>query len=255
METIVTTSRDSDKYKLAREIAEAYGWTYVNRSDVPDLNAFNNKTVLVIEKERLSLYQGKQQLFFHPGLSVLRINNLISGQKDRFLEACLLEPGDSFLDCTLGMATDSIVASYQVGKEGKVVGLEAVPEIALIIKLGLNSFYTASADIHEAVKKISVENITALNYLQKNQAAQFDCIYFDPMFRRPKLTSSGMNMLRPFAYKHELSCEEISLAAKMATKCVVVKEMSLQKLQELNPDEILGGKNAKIYYARWNLNR
>ncbi len=30
------------------------------------------------------------------------------------------------LDCTLGMASDSIVASYVVGESGKVTGLEGV---------------------------------------------------------------------------------------------------------------------------------
>lgn len=249
--TKVTTSIDAHEVVFAQNIAQANNWEYISRAEISTLENINDK-IIVIEKHKISLRLGDSLLFFHPGLSVLRIKNIISGNKDRFLEACQLQSGSSFLDCTVGLASDSLVASYTVGRTGKVVGLEAIPEIALITKHGLSNFQNKDNYLKEAAKRIEIINIEANEFFIENGNERFDCVYFDPMFTKPNLASSGMNMLRPFAFHKELTINEIETALKFATKCVVVKEMSINKLKELEPSEILGGKNAKIFYGRWN---
>lgn len=51
------------------------------------------------------------------------------------VEAMDLKPKMSVLDCTLGLGTDATVASYIVGENGKVVGLESATLIYLILGL------------------------------------------------------------------------------------------------------------------------
>ena len=50
---------------------------------------------------------------------MFRVKRLMRGEHDPFVQATQLESGMTVLDCTLGMASDSIVASYMVGESGK----------------------------------------------------------------------------------------------------------------------------------------
>ena len=251
MTILVTTSRDDCKIDDAIKLAEEFSWKFVPR-ELCDLQkvSIDNKC-LVVEKNQLVLHYKGAKLFSHPGLSVLRILNIERGNKDRFIEACCLEPGTSLLDCTLGLGSDAIVASYVIGDGGCIIALEAAQEIALITGSGLRNFFNQSQKIVSAMRRIEVTNIDSRIYLLNTPKEQFDCIYFDPMFRRPKLTSSGLNMIRPFARIDEIRMEDITLALEKTKKYVVVKETSLSFLKTLQPNEILGGQNAKIFYARW----
>ena len=251
MTTIVTTSRDNCNVDYAMKLAEKFSWRYIPRK-LCDLQkvSLQNKC-LVVEKNQLVLHFQGTELFFHPGLSVLRILNIEVGNKDRFIEACGLKQGSSLLDCTMGLGCDAITASYVTGAEGSTVALEAAPEIALIAETGMKNFSDESDQIISAMRRIEIINVNSRQYLINSPGDQFDCIYFDPMFRRPKLASSGLNMLRPFAYHAEIEMQDIALALDKTKKYVVVKETSLELLKTLHPKEILGGKNAKIFYARW----
>lgn len=40
------------------------------------------------------------------------------------LRAAGLSEGDTFLDCTLGLGSDAIIASMAVGETGSVIGIE-----------------------------------------------------------------------------------------------------------------------------------
>ena len=58
------------------------------------------------------------------------------------------------LDCTLGMASDSIVASYVVGESGKVTGLEGNEYMAYIMENGLKTWSSSVSEIDEAMQRI-----------------------------------------------------------------------------------------------------
>ena len=251
MTTIVTTSRDNCNVAYAKKLAERFSWRFIPRMQCDLQKISLQNKCLVVEKNQLVLHFQGAELFFHPGLSVLRILNIEVGNKDRFSEACGLRHGASLLDCTMGLGSDAITASYVVGAEGNIVALEAAPEIALISEVGMANFSDESEHIVSAMRRIEIINVNSRQYLLNSPGNQFDCIYFDPMFRHPNLASSGLNMLRPFADNAEIKIEDIALALDRTKRYVVVKETSLSFLKALQPKEILGGKNAKIFYARW----
>lgn len=63
-----------------------------------------------------------------------RIKQLERGQKDSLITACQLESGMTFLDCNLGLASDTLVANYVVGQTGEVVSLEKVSLFPSLLK-------------------------------------------------------------------------------------------------------------------------
>jgi 16S rRNA (guanine1516-N2)-methyltransferase len=69
-------------------------------------------------------------------MALLRMINLNRGIQDRFLEATNLRPGDIFLDGTLGLASDSLIAAWAVGKTGQVIALEGSKLIHFLVSEG-----------------------------------------------------------------------------------------------------------------------
>ena len=107
--------------------------------------------ILVAGKDRYELFkQGMEQpLFFHPNSAAFRLKRIEKGEIDPLIESSGLREGDSFLDCTLGLAADSIISSYIIGDHGKCLGLEADPAVAFLTKTGLQeipSFFGSIGD-------------------------------------------------------------------------------------------------------------
>ncbi|MCX7781602.1 MAG: protein-L-isoaspartate O-methyltransferase, partial [Negativicutes bacterium] len=86
--------------------------------------------VLVGAQEGPVVYTPGGRYFFHLSMAELRIKNLRNGKHDHMITAMKLKKGMSVLDCTLGLTTDAIVASFDLGKDGLLVGLEHSPIIA-----------------------------------------------------------------------------------------------------------------------------
>lgn len=57
-------------------------------------------------------------------MAELRIKNIIDGNPDHMTTVMGLTKGMSALDCTLGLGTDAIVASYIAGESGLIQALE-----------------------------------------------------------------------------------------------------------------------------------
>jgi len=126
---IVTTAQKLNERLVTKaiEISQELEVTYVPRRDRSLQRMYeeeNTNEVLVVLQKQLKWYVNgiEDPFFFHPGLSVVRIKRLLRGDNDIMVQACQLQPGDSFLDCTLGLAADAIVASFVVGDEGRVLG-------------------------------------------------------------------------------------------------------------------------------------
>lgn len=186
----------------------------------------NTEEIVVVEMERVKYFKKgiKQPFFFHPSIAVLRINRLKQGDNDLMVQLANLKPGDSFLDCTLGMATDSLVASYIVGPEGRVVGLESQPIIAILTKAGLIKGWHLDHDIDAAMKRIEIEMICHYEYLKALPDNSFDIIYFDPMFRYGVTKSVPFNPIRSLANPSPITQKTIEEAKRVARRKVILKE-------------------------------
>ena len=129
-------------------------------------------------------------------MAQLRTQNIDRGMSDHMAEAMGLTEGMSVLDCTMGLASDAVVASYIVGSAGKVVGIEKSPVVHLIVSRGIDDFDAEDERLVQAVKRVQPIQSDALEYLRSLADGSFDVVYFDPMFREPVYTSANFKPMR-----------------------------------------------------------
>ncbi len=182
--------------------------------------------VLVVNRDGLryvSVSEGQPPLFFHPNMSLIRIKRLLAGGTDAMIEVCGVSPGDSVLDCTAGLASDSIVFSFAVGETGNVTAVEASPLLYALIREGLRTAATGLPQADEACRRIEVRQGDHLEVLQRLADNSFDIVYFDPMFERAVTTSDAIRPLRFHARHEPVSEETVRHAVRVARKIVVMK--------------------------------
>ena len=190
------------------------------------------------------------EYFFHLSMAELRIKNLLNGQHDHMIAAMNLAAGMSVLDCTLGLATDSIVASFVVGKTGTVLGLETSPIVAFIASYGLQHFQTDESYLTEALRRIAVKHVHSYKYLTTLPNNSYDVVYFDPMFRHPIHSSSNVKPLRYLADNSPLPKNTLKEACRVAKQRVVVKESSKSdEFTRLGITTVYGGKYSSVHYG------
>jgi len=190
------------------------------------------------------------EYFFHLSMAELRIKNLLNGQHDHMITAMSLVSGMSVLDCTLGLATDSIVASFVVGSAGTVLGLETSQIVAFIASYGLQHFQSDESYLTEALRRIGVKHAHSYKYLTKLADNSYDVVYFDPMFRHPIYSSSNVKPLRYLADNSPLPKNTLMEACRVARKRVVVKEASKSnEFTRLGITKVYGGKYSSVHYG------
>ena len=158
------------------------------------------------------------------------------------------------LDCTLGLAADALVAAHAVGETGSVCGLESVPLIALMTRFGLDSLQTnfadASPELRAAAGRIEVVPTDHAACMPELTDDAFDVVYFDPMFRRPKKSSSGIQSLRDYADARPLTRETLQQALRVAKSRVVIKELSgSSEFARLGIRHFAGGQHSSLQYG------
>lgn len=241
---------------LARSLAGEIGVPFISREkrSIPALaEEYAANAVVVVTARRVSCFVEGVEFFFHPCMASLRIKEIKAGKTDQMIKAMELRPGDSVLDCTLGLAVDAIVASFVVGPGGLVVGLEASSVIKALVRHGLSTYREASPDVIDSMRRIKVEHADHREYLAGLPDRSFDVVYFDPMFRRPGLKSSAMNALRPLARHDSVSPETIEEAWRVARRRVVLKENRLSpEFSRLGFRVVQGGKHSPIAYGVLN---
>ena len=191
----------------------------------------------VISHKGLSLEDGESSLFFHPSMALLRLINLQREEKDRYLRATALAQGDVVLDATLGLASDALISSWAIGKEGRVVGLESSPALSLLNRHGLEQLSSAPVphvqseekarawlSLKEAARRIEVCWTDHLDFMRNQPDCSFDVVYFDPMFRRTRTQSAAIQPLHTWANRRPLTPEVIFEACRITRKRVVIKE-------------------------------
>lgn len=143
---MITTSYRPSEYTIhtAQSLSVRLGDTYCDRNKQPIEKMLERAAgdLLVIGKERFELYtkQG-EKFFFHPNTAMFRAKRFLRGEAEPLLSDRITR-GDSFLDCTLGLASDAILASLAVGKSGQVIGLEKNKLVSLLVETGLQTWET-----------------------------------------------------------------------------------------------------------------
>jgi hypothetical protein len=255
MDLLVTTAYNPSCAieTLGRQIAAEFNvpFTVREKNSLATLkDNFGVSTLVVATQKGPIVHTPGGEYFFHLHMAELRIKNLKNGKHDHMITAMALEPGMAVLDCTLGLATDAIVASFITGSQGKIVGLEASTVIALVTKLGLQNFSSDDDSITASLQRICVENIDYHDYLTALPAQSFDVVFFDPMFRHPIYRSSNLKPLRYLADTRPLSLEALHQACRIAKKRVVVKEaQNSSEFRRLGISATVGGKYSSIHYG------
>jgi len=227
---LITTSEDpnADLVKRAKDITKEMNGKYINRKrfSLQRMMDHYNDDLIVVTTKSLKYYNGsiKQPLFFHPNMAKLRIKRLKQGDNDLMVDITNLKAGDCFLDCTLGLASDSIIASYIVGQSGKIIGFESEQIIATLVQDGLQRGCANDLEIDKAMKRIKVKNINHFDGLKNLPDKSFDVIYFDPMFRTSLHESNGIQAVKKTANYSAISIDIIKEAKRVAKRMIVLKE-------------------------------
>lgn len=210
-----------------------------------------NTGILVFDKRRTEFTPlgASEPFFFHPSSSVFRIKQLLRDGHDPLVNAAAIESGDSVLDCTLGLGSDSIVLSHAAGPSGKVIGLESEFVTAMLVKEGLATWEEKEPALNEAMKRITVIHSDALTYLKRCETNAFDIIYFDPMFEKTINESVHLNPLRFLANDAQLTDEIIKEAQRVAKKRIVLKAHFESNAFEQYYFQRVSRKTSKFHYG------
>jgi predicted methyltransferase len=167
---------------------------------------------------------GGAPFFYHPSSAMFRVKQYLKTGYDPLVDIAGLKNGMTFLDCTLGLASDSLVAQVAVGANGHVTGLEANLTLAMLVRNGLRTWQDGSSVMLEAMKKIEVIHAHHKDYLVTLLDQSYDVVYFDPMFDQHITDSTAMKALKQFACHDDLSKKVINQALRVAKSRVVLKD-------------------------------
>lgn len=236
------------------------------KSDLQDetcQESLSEVPILHITRKGTFLLTGEESLTFHPSMALLRIIEISRGNEDRFLKAVALEAGDTFFDGTLGLGTDALIAAYQVGEKGRIIGVEYSPILAAIVKEGLHNLAhgkipstknpskrEAWEKLGEASSRINVQWGSHYEILAQMPSQSVDVVYFDPMFRRTREESASIRPLQEVSYQEPVSIETIEEAKRVARKRIVLKERKFSpEFARLGFTVDDGGKYSHIDYG------
>jgi len=228
---IVTTTASPSKKAMeqAARLSDMLSAEYVARRKhtVSKLVAASaDRQVIVVTEQEVRVYDGSAEapLYFHPSMAFVRVKRIRKGETDPMIELSGCCEGDTVIDCTAGLASDSLVFSYAAGAEGRVTALESEPVLCALIKEGLAQYDTGIAEVDEAMRRISVLHENHIEYLKAQPDKSADIVYFDPMFRKPIHESSAIGSLRSLANANALTLEAVEEAKRVARKTVMLKE-------------------------------
>lgn len=185
-----------------------------------------DERLLVVTEQEVRFYDGQSEapLYFHPSMAFVRVKRLRRGETDPLIQLSGCREGDSIIDCTAGLASDSLVFSYAAGASGSVIAIESEPVLCALVREGLAGYETGLEDVDAAMRRIVMRCVNHLDYLKALPDKSADIVYFDPMFRQPIKESSSMEPLRSIANMDALTSEVVEQAVRVARKSVILKE-------------------------------
>ncbi|WP_213809733.1 class I SAM-dependent methyltransferase [Jeotgalicoccus sp. WY2] len=227
---IVTTSGRYNEHALqkAKDIAMRYDLYFVMRKklSVKEIKERYIDDVLVVGNDEMSITRlsDNDPVKYHPNFSMVRAKRLLNNDNDALVDAAELKPGMSFLDCTMGLAADSVIASLTVGTSGQVTALEQSFILYLLAKEGLASYDTNIKMLNDAMRAIETVHQNHTDYLEKLPDNSFDIVYFDPMFDEEINDSQSLRLITEVTHTEILSQKTIDEAKRVAAKKIVLKD-------------------------------
>jgi len=244
--------------EIAVRLANQYRVPFIprNQQSLRELKESHQMDFLITVDRNSRVFMEEPAFHWHPAMAIPRFRRLMEGGEDVFLSAAEPVVGDRFLDCTLGLGADALIASWAVGGGGKVLGLEASPIVALITGWGLRheamNYDRRKAPVAVSAGRIDVLAEEAWPYLKELEDNCWDVVYFDPMFERPNVKSDGINSLRPLACYEPFTAEILAEAYRVCRKRVVLKERRFSPLfQTLGADRTVRTKYGPVAFGVW----
>lgn len=221
---VAVTAKQPGRYlPVARAKAAEWGLPFFDRprrGELKDSLGVIADAFLVLGGDGWKLFDSNGSLYFSPGMAAVRVRKLGTPKQDEdvLLRLCELKAGDSVLDGTLGLGSDSLICARAVGPQGRVIGVEASLALYAITSEGLRRRppFPDSA-------VIEVRLGTAMSVLSLLESHSLDCVIFDPMFDLPKSSTYSFDLLRRHALHDPLDLATLAEARRVARRWVVVK--------------------------------
>lgn len=257
IKTITTTGGRPDALSLekAHFVQEKLNVDLIprNKQSLKKIAETHKANIIVAAKHRYEYipFGATEPFFFHPSSAAFRIKRVVRGEKDTFIEAAQLQEGSTLLDCTLGLATDSMIAMEVVGESGRVVGCEANANVAFIVEQGLQNYDFEAEKLPQLsnMRKIEVVSMNAVDYLATLPDNHFDVVYLDPMFEETIEESVNFKPLRNAGVHDEVQSQWIEQAKRVARQRVVLKAHFRSPLFEQYQFERLLRPNTKFHFG------
>ncbi|CAD2071652.1 hypothetical protein GCM10007275_13960 [Jeotgalicoccus coquinae] len=227
---IVTTGGRYNEITLqkAKDIAGRYELEFIMRKkrSVKELKERYDDDILVVGNDELSIstISNDGSVKYHPNFSMVRAKRLLNNEHDALVEAAELKAGMSFLDCTMGLGADSVIAAMTVGPAGQVTALEHSFILYLLTKEGLVSYNANNDSINRAMRSVEALYVNHEEYLKRLPDNSFDIVYFDPMFGEEISNSQSLRTITSVTDTETLSEIAIEEAKRVASKKVVLKD-------------------------------
>jgi SAM-dependent methyltransferase len=243
---VVTTSHSAAVEVLARaqRVAEACGLPFVPRRFAP-----KEAPSLVVESDGAHLVLGDRVVRSHPGMGLVRVRRLRKGEEhDPLIELGEVRPGDTILDATLGYAQDALVLAEGAGDRGRVLGIESSPLLAALTMAGAQHWPAPGATL---MGRVEVRCADFRSVLPTIPDGSYDIVYFDPMFRRPRMAAPDFAVLRDLAELDPLLPGDIEHACRIARRWVLVKDgFPGDDLRRLGLPRVRSRRSAEIMFGR-----
>jgi hypothetical protein len=255
----VTTPLDPspEERDAARSAAVRWGLPFADRGRGSLAEAQATAAVealLVLSRRGAKLVLDGVAREWSPGMGALRAKRVArqlatedfaGTERDPFFEASGLRPGDTLLDCTLGLGADALVAAVAVGPSGRVVGIEGSVALAAWVGEGLlRSALPGSG-------RIEVRAGDHGEILASLPERSFDVVCFDPMFRHARSEPGGFDVVRSLADARPLLAAAVARARRVARRWVLVKDGAPGwDLARLGLTPLPSARGAHRYFAR-----
>ena len=261
---ILTTAQKSNEaiQEEAKALASSMHMTYIKRgkTSIPALfSKYQCEYIAVLAGSGLTIhFPENQQHTFHLSMAQLRILRLQRGEGDHLINSVqtilnanhpLGKEEFSFLDCTIGLGSDSIVVSYAF-PQAKIKGLEGSLPIWLATSYGLAHYSHNVKSVTDALRRIEVSHDTFETYVPNLPDDSIDIIYFDPMFEVPVEESPQFKPLRGHTMESHIDDKIMEEAMRVASCGVIIKERPFSSVfQKYPPHKWVGGKYSRIGYG------
>jgi 16S rRNA (guanine1516-N2)-methyltransferase len=241
----------------AQRLAIELNAAYVSRDSRSMGDLFAETAVerfLVVRRDRFLLMDCRgAEYHFHPNLAIVRAYNFAKVGSDHFLEAVRLQPGDHVLDCTIGFGAEAILAAMIVGPTGEVVGLESVPELAIVTRQGMKEYKLQQKRLEPVLRRVVVINFDYRDYLKLAPTRSSDVVYFDPFFDEPlERSANSVAPLAAFGNRAPLDVHSVTEARRVARRIVIIKHLKWRRLADEIASQVtteICGRRSTVAYS------